>query len=226
LHNDIPQPERLVDKDPGRDVSLRVGSYTPPLLMLAAWLGVLFWWTAGFSAFTTFSYTLGAAGELPRAAPSFRIRDHLGIVHNTRDFAGRYVLLQFSYLNCSDVCPLTMATFQQTREALEGKIPSDSLLLLTVSVDPEHDGTERLHSMWKLHGRHNDWIMAVLAVPLDDAIRANLRRLGVWVSRRGDSDFNHSASAFLIDPDGRVVQVFNGVGSSREIVAAIEDRLR
>ena len=119
-----------------------------------------------------------------------------------------------------------MATFQFTREALAGNVPEESLLLLTVSVDPEHDGTERLHTMWKLHGHHDDWIMAALVAPLDDATRAKLRRLGVWVSRRGDSDFNHTASAFLIDPDGNVVQVFDGVGSSREIVAAIEGRIR
>ena len=194
--------------------------------MLVAWLGLLLWWTAGFSAFTTFSYTLQTAGELPRSAPSFRIRDYLGVVHDTREFSGRYVLLQFAYLNCVDVCPLTMMTFQRAREELAGNIPPGSLVLLTVSIDPEHDVPERLHSMWELHGRHDDWIMAALTAPLDETTRAKLRRLGVWVSRRGDRDFNHSATAFLIDPDGRVVQTFDGVDSNREIVAAIEDRLR
>lgn len=196
----------------------------PPLLVLLAWLGVLSSWTAGFSAFTTYSHTLQAAGALPRAAPAFHIRDQFGVLHDTTDFRGRYVLLQFSYLSCGDVCPLTMADFHRVQTALRAHLP-DELVLLTVSFDPARDTTQRLFDTWRHHGRPAGWVMAALASPLDDDSQADLRRLGVWVARRDESDFNHAALAFLLDPQGQVVRVLQEPGESDHMVAAVEERL-
>ena len=195
-----------------------------PLLVLAAWVGVLSWWTSGFSAFTTYSHALRAAGPLPRSAPSFQIRDQFGVLRDTTDFNGKHVLLQFSYLSCGDVCPLSMADFHMAHMSLENRMP-DELVLLTVSFDPERDTTARLASMWGHHGQPGGWYLAALTSPLDDTIQADLRRLGFWVSREDDSLFNHSAQAFLIDPEGRVVQVFEGPGNSARMVSAVEERL-
>jgi cytochrome oxidase Cu insertion factor (SCO1/SenC/PrrC family) len=102
---------------------------------------------------------------------------------------------------------------------------SDELLLLTVSFDPVRDTTERLFDTWNHHGRPTGWYLAALASPLDDRIRADLRRLGVWVSPRDDNLFNHSGQAFLLDPEGRVVEVFEGPGNSGRMVAALGERL-
>ncbi len=196
----------------------------PPLLILAAWLGVLSWWTSGFSAFTTFSHTLKAAGDLPRAAPSFHIRDQFGVLRETNTFNGRHVMLQFSYLSCGDVCPLSMADYHQMHRALSSRMPSE-LILLTVSFDPARDTTERLFDTWSHHGQPAGWYLAALSSPLDDRIKEDLSRLGVWVSSQKDSRFNHSAQAFLLDPEGQVVQVFEGPGNSDRMIAALEQRL-
>ena len=196
----------------------------PPLLMLALWLGVLSWWTSGFSAFTTFSYTLKAAGPLPRATPRFDIRDQFGVARNLGDFRGRYVLLQFTYLSCGDVCPLAMADFYRVHEALAGRQAAE-LMLLTVSFDPRRDSTERLLASWQHYGRPADWTFAALTAPLDEQSQAELRRLGVWVSRRDGDLYNHSAQAFLIDTAGQVVQVFTGPGNSGAVIAALQERL-
>jgi protein SCO1/2 len=193
--------------------------------MLLAWLVVLSWWTSGFTAFTTYSHTLREAGALPRAAPSFRIRDQFGVLRDTSEFRGRYVLLQFSYLSCGDVCPLAMADFHRLYSALRERTPAE-LVLLTVSFDPARDTTERLFDVWRHHGRPAGWTMASLASPLDEAIQADLRRLGAWVSRRDDSDFNHTAQAFLLDPEGQVVRVLDRPVKSEAMLAMLrENRL-
>jgi protein SCO1/2 len=199
-------------------------SSIPPLLILAVCLGTLSWWTTGFSAFTTFSHTLQAAGDLPRAAPSFRIRDQFGDLRNTADLNGKHVLLQFSYLSCGDVCPLAMADFHRVHRVLGSRMPGD-LLLLTVSIDPDRDTTQRLLNTWGHHGRPDGWYLAALASPLDDQAHADLLRLGVWVSRRDDGFFNHSAQAFLLDQDGQVVEVFEGPGNSSRMIKALQERL-
>lgn len=204
-----------------RQLSARV---VPPLAVLVLWAGVLSWWTTGFSAFTTYSHALQAAGPLPRPAPSFRIRDQFGVSHDTTEFRGGYVLLQFIYLSCSGVCPLAIADFHRVQTALEQRMP-DELVLLTISFDPARDTTERLLDTWTLFGRPAGWYIAALATPLDDSIQAELSRLGVWVSRRDANDFNHSARAFLLDPAGQVVAVLDTSGDGARMVAALEDWL-
>jgi len=215
----------MVCQDAGRKLKPLAARLIPPLVVLGVWVSVLSWWTSGFSAFTTYSHTLLAAGPLPRPAPSFRIRDQFGVVHDTADFNGRHILLQFSYLSCGDVCPISMADFHRTHLALENRMP-DELVLLTVSFDPARDTTERLLSSWSLHGRPTGWYLVALASPLDDEIQADLQRLGFLVSRRDDKLFNHSAQAFLLDPEGQVVRVFDGPDNSSQMVAAVEERLR
>ena len=200
-------------------------SIVPPLAMLAMWFGLLFWWTSGFSAFTTFSSALQAAGPLPRTSPAFEVRDQFGVTHNTREFGGKYVMLQFSYLSCGDVCPLVMGDFHRIHHALANRMP-DELLLLTVSFDPLRDSTERLDSMWNHHGQPEGWYLMALTSALDDRIQADLRSLGVWIERRDDGTFNHSAQAFLLDPQGQVVQVFEGPAYAGKVIAAIEERLQ
>lgn len=199
-------------------------SLVQPLLMLAAWLGLLAWWTSGFLAFTTFSHTLNAAGPLPRPAPVFEIRDQFGAVLDTSGFRGRYVLLQFVYLNCADVCPLTLADFYRIHKSLADGAP-ENVMLLTVSFDPLRDTTERMFDTWRHFGEPASWTLATLTGPLDDRSRADLRRLGVFVSRRDDGLFSHSGQAFLIDPQGRVVQVFAAPGNVATVITALEARL-
>jgi protein SCO1 len=211
-------------KDTGGALRPLSARLVPPLLVLLAWVGLLFWWTAGFSAFTTYSHTLQAAGPLPRPAPSFRIRDQFGVSRDTADFQGRYVLLQFAYLNCGGVCPLAMADFRRIQAALRERMPAE-LVLLTVSFDPARDTPARLFDAWRRFGRPAGWLMAALASPLDDGIQADLRRLGVWVSRRDATDFNHSAQAFLLDPEGRVVAVLAMPGNSDRMVAELREWL-
>lgn len=197
----------------------------PPVLVLSIWMALLSWWTAGFTAFTTYSHTLYAAGPLPRAAPSFQIRDQFGVLRDTAAFRGSYLLLQFSYLSCGDVCPLTMAAFHQVHQAFRDRMPGE-LVLLTVSVDPARDTPDKLFDAWSRYGRPAGWHMAALASPLDEHIQADLERLGVWVSRRGDDDFNHPALAFLLDPDGQVVAVVRATADGRSILAALQENLQ
>lgn len=214
----------MVRTDPGLRMPAFGKVVLPPLLTLAAWLGMLSWWTSGFTAFTTYSYTLDAAGDLPRPTPLIHFRDQFGVVHDTAEYEGSYVLLQFAYLSCGDVCPLTIADSRRIHEALSNRMPSE-LRMLTVSIDPLRDTEERLFATWLQHGRPAGWTLAALASPLDEDMQAKLRQLGFWVSVRDANFFNHSAQLFLIDPKGRVVQVFEGPDISRQVIAALQDTL-
>ena len=178
-----------------------------PLLAIAAWLGLLAWWTSGFQAFTTDSHALAAAGPLPRAAPVFRITDQSGRTYDTAQLRGRWVLLNFVYLNCTKVCPLSLAKFAELHRDLAGVVPA-RLTLLSISFDPERDTVPSMHQLWEAHGKPEGWIMAHLTAPLGPQTQAQMRRIGVWVRPQPDGEYGHSASAFLLDPTGTVVRIF------------------
>jgi protein SCO1 len=67
---------------------------------------------------------------------------------------GRLVAINFIYTNCTDICPLATENMVNLKALLAEKLGSD-VLLLSVSIDPEHDTAEVLQRYRKTHGA--DW---------------------------------------------------------------------
>jgi protein SCO1 len=204
-------------------MSATVRRAAAPLLMIAAGFGLLAWWTSGFRAFTTDSHALAVAGLLPRPAPVFQITDQSGRTYDTAQLRGRWVLLTFVYLNCTGVCYLSLAKFDEVHRDLHDIVPA-RLTLLSISFDPQRDTVASLHHLWEVHGQPNGWIMARLTTPLGPQTQAQLRRIGVWVRRQPDGEYSHATSTFLLDPTGTVVQVFRAETPVADMVRALRDR--
>ncbi|MBS1241204.1 MAG: hypothetical protein H6R40_631 [Gemmatimonadetes bacterium] len=194
--------------------------YLPAGVVLAAWLGLAGWWTSGFRVFTTDGAALSAAGPLPRAAPPLALIVPGSGPTTLEAFRGRYVLLTFMYLHCPDVCHLVTARLHRAQAALTGLVP-ERVVFLSVSLDPERDTAAALEAHWQSAGAPNGWIVGRLARPLDRAQIRDLARLGVWVDRTADGRINHAAFTFLLDLEGRVVEVFRPELPADSLVAAV-----
>lgn len=73
-------------------------------------------------------------------APDFQLTDQSGASFSSTSLAGRVTLLDFVYSHCTDACPLLSATFQQTQRKLaEDKLLGERVMLVSLSVDPQHD---------------------------------------------------------------------------------------
>lgn len=68
----------------------------------------------------------------------------------------RPVLLQFIYTTCSTTCPVLSATFSQAQKRLNEV--SKDYLLISVSIDPEHDSLQRLSDYAKRYNAGQNWI--------------------------------------------------------------------
>ncbi|HET6317847.1 MAG TPA: SCO family protein, partial [Chloroflexota bacterium] len=78
--------------------------------------------------------------EVYGPAPSFALTDQTGAAFSSSDLRGRAVLLDFVYTHCTDACPLLSATFAQTQRKLaDAGLLGSKALLVSLSVDPEHD---------------------------------------------------------------------------------------
>ena len=117
------------------------------------------------------------------------------------DLAGRadWTLVFFGFVDCPDVCPLTMASLAQTYVAL-GE-PND-LQVVMITVDPEHDVGEVLANY--VRGFHPDFVG--LGGSSQD-IAAAARRFFVGYSGTG-VEIIHTEAVGLVDADGRLRAVW------------------
>jgi len=78
------------------------------LLAAASGAGLVYAWTLGLSAFTSYSYALNKAGPLPRAAPDISFVDQFGNERRLASLRGRHVLVHVFYGTCLTVCPIVI----------------------------------------------------------------------------------------------------------------------
>ena len=190
-------------------------------LILGAGVGLVSAWTLGFSAFTSYSYALNSAGALPRAAPDFSFIDQFGRERRLAALRGHRVLLHAFYGTCLTVCPIVI---EELRELYSDLTPEQrrALFILSISVDPARDTTERRAELWREEGAFDGWIVAR---PTDRSIDRVAQELGVWVFAKSDGTINHSADLFLIDPAGRIVRVISPQSNSDQIRRELEKYL-
>jgi protein SCO1 len=173
--------------------------------ILGGGIAVVFAWTLGFSAFTSYSYALKSAGSLPRAAPDFAFVDQFGNERQLASLQGRRVLLHAFYGTCLTVCPVVVEQLREIYADLSAEQRRE-LVILSISVDSARDTTERLAELWREAGAFEGWIMAQ---PADGSLERVVQKFGIWVFAKSDGTINHSADLFLIDPAGRIVRIFS-----------------
>jgi protein SCO1/2 len=143
-----------------------------------------------------------------RSLAAFRLIDHNGQAFDNDRLTGRWSLLFFGFTSCPDVCPMTM----QILQAVNGKLSAinDSPQIIFVSVDPERDTTERLRQYVTYF--HPEFIGISGAAAELQALASSL---GVFYARTDNPQnperyqIDHSASLFLLGPDGRIRALFS-----------------
>jgi protein SCO1 len=189
--------------------------------VLGGGLGLIGAWTLAFSAFTSYGYALNSAGPLPRAAPDFSFIDQFGKERRLSSLQGRRVLLHAFYGTCLTVCPIVI---EELREVYSDLSPEkrNALVILSISVDPARDTTQRRAELWRDEGAFEGWI---IARPADPSIDRVAQELGIWIFAKSDGSINHSADLFLIDSAGKIVRVIAPQSNSDQIRHALENHL-
>jgi len=170
-------------------------------------------------------YALPAAGSytLPpiQAAPEGEVMDASGYYRLLSDYTReRITLLGLVYTRCADPegCPRATWAFSAVRNLLRGDATLQRRVrLVTLSFDPVHD---RFDTMARYADRMRgpragaDWHF--LTTPSKRALAPILEGLGQDLRVAVDSDavpgtedFTHSLKVFLIDPEGRVREIYS-----------------
>ncbi|MCL5054539.1 MAG: SCO family protein [Firmicutes bacterium] len=199
-----------------------------PLALLLLWAGVIYAWTDGLKAFTFYSLTLLKAGPLPRPFPNFPIKTSKGKIFYTKDFKGNYLLVSFFYTECrTSVCHLLTSDMEQIYEKLK-PLHQKKLILLNLSFNVKQDTPELLSAYQEEMGivNHKRLILGVLDLSNFKEVHELLKKIGIWVYRLPDGSYNHSAILIFVNPEGRVIAIFNpGLQSIDSIVQTLKTDL-
>jgi protein SCO1/2 len=140
-----------------------------------------------------------------RSIPEFRLTQADGQPLDSASWRGHWNVVYFGYTSCPDVCPTTLAVFKQTWKELG--VLRDKVRFDFISVDPQRDTPEQL-------GKYVAFFSPdfIAATGSDEELTHLTRALGLLYARTTDANgavqVDHSGSAVIIDPQGRLVGMF------------------
>jgi protein SCO1/2 len=144
----------------------------------------------------------GSVLDEPVSVPDFALTDENGDLFRLSDQRGDVVLLFFGYTSCPDVCPTTLATWRKVHEALGED--ADQVRFVFVTVDPERDTPERLGL--HVHAFNPDFV-GLTGAP--EELQPVYEVFDVYHEKDTSSGsalgylVNHTATTFVLDPEGR-----------------------
>jgi protein SCO1/2 len=162
------------------------------------------------------------APALPAGA-DFVLQSAAGPV-DSKALRGKVLLVYFGYANCPDICPASLA---EGGRALNALTPEERqrVRLLMVSVDPERDTPEHLKAYTAFF--HPE-MTGVTGSPKEVARLAAAFGAGyVRQPSRADGTYavDHTTSTYVVDRDGRLVEVLPLGATTDAVVAAVRKRL-
>lgn len=132
-------------------------------------------------------------------------------------YRGKWLVLYFGYTSCPDACPTALNSMGVALDRLGGEVAS--LQPIFITVDPKHDTAEALAEYLK---SFDPRIVAVTGTT--EQIAAVIRDYRVYVSTHEGRDYlvDHSNFFYVLNPDGKFVNVVTGNASGEELA----DKLR
>jgi protein SCO1/2 len=141
-----------------------------------------------------------------------------------RNFRGRYMLIFFGFTHCPDICPAELQVIAQALEQLGDK--AKKVVPIFITLDPERDTPEAMANYVKSFGPN---FVGLTGSP--EAIAAAAQAYRVAYSKvenkdsAGDYSVDHSALAYLMDPEGRYVTHFSYGLSADQMAEKLEKLL-
>jgi len=138
--------------------------------------------------------------EPPRQAPEFALRGSDGAELALARYRGKLVLMSFGFTNCAAVCPVTLHTLAQARQALGAQ--ASAVQVVFVTVDPERDDPARMKAY--LAAFDPSFVGGTGKPELLAAMRKDYGVVANKVPMTGGYAVDHTSSIFLIDREGRL----------------------
>jgi protein SCO1/2 len=143
---------------------------------------------------------------------------------DTKALRGNVLLIYFGYVNCPDICPVSMAAGAAALNALTPAERAKTRMIM-ISVDPERDTPAKLKDYVAYF--HPAMIGAV-GTAAETAVIAKSFGVGyVRQPTRPDGGYavDHSSQTFVIGPDGKVAELLPMGVPTGKVVATVRKLL-
>lgn len=158
---------------------------------------------------------------------AFTLTDQDGQVVTEGNYLGKPQLVYFGFSYCPDICPTALQKMGAAQVRIDAK--GDKVNYLFISVDPERDTPESL----KLYVTANGFPSGLTGLTgTQDQIEAVKSAYKVYSQKvptpesAGDYTVDHSDIIYLMDKDGKFVEVFFGKTTVPEMAARINLHLK
>jgi protein SCO1/2 len=167
----------------------------------------------------------GAQDSAPSASvlTDTKLVDQNGDAVVLSSLKGKPLLVDFIYTSCPGPCLMETAKFANVALRLGNDLGS-KVTLVSISVDPEHDGPKQLLDYSRQQGADEKGWYFLTGGPgdVDQALA------GFKLSRQiePDGSVGHLVNMMLIGPDGRLVREYNGqIVKAQDIVDDVKKTL-
>lgn len=143
----------------------------------------------------------------------FELTNQLGQRISMKDLPGKVILVDFFFTSCTSICPTLTKNLQKIQEAY---VKNDTLLqILSFSVDPERDSSERLRWYGNQYNINPDnwWLLTGGKKEIYDLAR-NQFFVSVTQGDGGPDDFIHTEKLVLLDKDHHIRGYYDGLDSN------------
>jgi protein SCO1 len=164
--------------------------------------------TDGFQAFTTETARRVAVRRQPAELPAVTLENQSGARFTLADLRPKWLLVDFIYTRCPAFCTVLGGDFAQLERQLAGPIAQGRVQLLSISFDPTQDPPAQLAAyLRRFRGQDMGW---QAARPLTaDGLQSLTAAFGVTVIQDRLGGYTHNAAIHLVDPEGRLVDIFD-----------------
>ncbi len=172
--------------------------------------------------------TIVAVAAEPSANPingRFMLQDHFGETITDAKFNGKFRLISFGYTHCPDVCPTSLGVVTAVMEHLGDNAARVQPLFIT--IDPERDSVSVMRNYVNFF--HSSIIGLTGSKAMIERTAKNFKVRYERVVNEGDDPkqywMDHTASLYLLAPDGRFLTKFAYGISPKVILEKMEQFL-
>ncbi len=138
----------------------------------------------------------------------FTLTDQLGEEFNSEDYEGKIWIVNSFFASCPIVCPKVMKNLQEVHDYIRN---DESIITLSVTVDPKRDTPEQLLNYARKYNANNETWRLLTGEKKSIYRLARVEFLMAASDSSGDNyDFIHSENINIIDPDLRIRDIING----------------
>lgn len=156
----------------------------------------------------------------------FDLLDHDGRPRTERDFPGKFLLINFGYSHCPDICPLDLSAMAAALNSLEQA--GERVQPLFITIDPARDTPAVLKNFV---GNFHPRLIGLGGTEAQirraaKAYRVHRSKLIIEGAAPGDYLANHSSLTYLMAPNGTFLTMFPHGSKPQFMAAAIRRHLR